>query len=1206
MDRTVDRDILAQALGEHTGGMLPDPDRLMSLIAEMEIKVVRAQFDIPDDLLRTAWYLHGVAAAVPGTDLYDLARRRHAFAVSAHVFDLALAGEHSASGQSNASEQSPSRRGDAEARSGGETEGSRSNAERLRLAFAAQAGYRRCEQDPNATAVFRRVEHLVRTDDDLTDHVDTVAVEAGVAFLGMNRAPLSHALRTWRRQFSALRGLTDLRSLRGTMYGPAEAVVDAVHHLHRHLAFGEATDLEQAQALLWSVVDHSAGTGDLWARWVASHLLELTRELAASSLYSCLPSGTPPAVARTFALSEPAVLTLWPPQRRLLSLQHGNPVDPATTRSLISVPTSAGKTLMAQLIICSHLAQAPGRVLYVCPLRSLGREMRQALRARLRLLGRRLAAEQPDFPAAERGTSLTDDVEILTPERLMHALRQDPAAALEDVGLIVVDEAHHMAQGQRGFVLESLLAYCQTHPTSPRLVLLSAAVGNRASLAGWLAPGVHEGHVVFSDDWRGPRRLHGVLSPHLVDDGVVRTPRKPSKNQPGTTRAIVPVAMRLSLRPTPTSQVTRLVTQPLGERRYAERVPRDWKSASKLSGGTADYKLFAAGAAYLTRAGSVLMIVGTRRDARNTALAIAENLGDREKAASLTAFLADTLGPEHPLVACARKGVAFHHGSLPDDVLRAIEDALRTDELLAIASTSTLTDGVNLPVRTVIVHAPVADDRLTYENQRRLTPAQLLNAVGRAGRAGRETEGWLLLTRYRTPTPADFDHMTPGDAHLQVDSALLDPSALEQLAEAEELIRHTTDAVFTLAGTLVADFAAYVWFTLDALTRIPTLTLNDPLRAVRRLLAMHQLDVSIRERWLDLARHVADQYTRTDPITRHRWTTPGTSLGTARVLDGLAERLTQLLLQAAEPPQPHTSTIVFHQPWGPDEWSLRRTLDFLAEHQVFDDLLTLPEVAGAWTFTNRRTLGLPVLVPLSRAIDDWMAGASIPDLATTWLPGVPREWALEQTVDNVSQTFEHALSWVLGALVNLVNERLENTDASTRLRGDTAWYLRHGVDTEQALALLTSGISSRRLAHLVGRRAADEDVHAEDLRGWLTGLHIDGWRSDFHATEYEIADLLEYVRRREGSLFTTLLEQGRATVEVTATEGSEVVDGRVTITRIAADSAVLSVAHQGRSVATVPADSHVDVTAVLDSGLELAFRLEGRRLVITQSGDRLG
>ncbi|MEU7664358.1 DEAD/DEAH box helicase [Streptomyces lincolnensis] len=386
----------------------------------------------------------------------------------------------------------------------------------------------------------------------------------------MQRAQLNLSLRTWRRQLADLRRLTERPSLSGTMYGPAEAVIEAVYHLNRFLSFGWSEELDRARDHLWSVVDHRVGSGDLWARWIASHLLELLDDLAARSLYTLLPDGTPPAVARTFALSDPAVPTLWPSQRKLLHLEHGNPLDPATSRSLISVPTSAGKPLMAQLVVCSHLARSPGRVIYVSPLRSLGREMRQALRARLRLLGRRLAAEQPDFPAADRDTDIAAGLEILTPERLMHALRHDPVQTLQDVGLIVIDEAHQMAQDRRGFLLEGMLAYCQVHPAAPRMVLLSAAIGNRAALATWLAPDLAEGHVVFSDDWRGPRRLHGMLSPKYISADVVRTPRKASKNHPGTTRATVPVAMRMSLRPTATARPTELVTGPLGTRSFEE------------------------------------------------------------------------------------------------------------------------------------------------------------------------------------------------------------------------------------------------------------------------------------------------------------------------------------------------------------------------------------------------------------------------------------------------------------------------------------------------------------------------------------------------------------------------------------------------------------------------------------------------------------
>uniref|UniRef100_UPI0018D08E65 DEAD/DEAH box helicase n=1 Tax=Streptomyces clavuligerus TaxID=1901 RepID=UPI0018D08E65 len=719
MERTLDPEVLASALGEHqVGGVLPSAQDLLVAMTELEVAAFRGEREIEDETLATAWYLHGLAALDPQTPGYDTVRVRRAFAASAHLMDLALGDER------------------------------RPEAERLQIAFAAQAGYRRSEQDPNATAVYRQVRALVDISGELRRHIGTLAVEAGVVFLSFDRPELGLAVRAWRRQLREVRAVMRRESLAGTMYGPAEAVVEAVFHLYQFLGFGEEQDLLAAQRLLRDVMTQTAGRGDRLARWVAAHLFQLSGEMAASSLYQLLPPGTPPAVARGFALSKPPVMTLWPPQRQLLKLERGNPLDPATSRSLISVPTSAGKTLMAQLVICSHLAQRPGRVVYVSPMRSLGREMRGTLRGRLRVLGRRLAAEQPEFPLGPWASSAQPeggDVEIVTPERLMHMIRNNPGEALAEVGLVVVDEAHHLGQGRRGFVLESLLTLLQAR-RDIRLVLLSAAVGNKGDIASWLDPERPEREVYFTDTWRGPRRMHGLMYPNLMAERAELTERQPTAKHASPVLATVPVETLFDVRPTASSSIARLTTGEVGTRRFAGSAGQ-WNAQTRLAGGITDYKVFAAGAAELTTSGSVLMVVGTRRAARDTALAIAERLPERPEAAALTDYLTETLGAEHPLVRCTLHGVAYHHGALPEDVLHAVEGALRRGELLAIASTSTLTDGVNLPVRTVIVHHKVDGDPLTYDGQRTLSPAELLNAIGRAGRAGRESEGWIFLTR---------------------------------------------------------------------------------------------------------------------------------------------------------------------------------------------------------------------------------------------------------------------------------------------------------------------------------------------------------------------------------------------------------------------------------------------------------------------------
>ncbi|MFB8089615.1 DEAD/DEAH box helicase [Streptomyces sp. NPDC055992] len=1203
MDRTVDPQVLSVALGHHRPGLLPTPAELAALIADVEVDAIRAEFAVSDELLGTAWYLHGVAAAAAGTELYDPVRRQHAFAVSAHVMDLALSDPRNEpdttadqsrldipAGPDVAADQLPAMPLDPRT----------VRARRLDIAFAAQIGYRRCDQDPNASAVFRQVSGLLITDDVLASHLDTLAVEAAVAFLSMQRRPLTRVLRAWRRQLRDLQRLAEVDTLRGTMYGPAQDVIEAVHHLTLYLTRADAGALERAEAHLQAVVTGTAG-GDRSARWVAAHLLELLDDLRAGSLNQLLPPGAPPALAQAFTLSDPPVMTLWPPQRELLKNAHA--LDPSTSRLLISVPTSAGKTLMAQLVICAHLAADTrrGRVLYVSPLRSLGREMRQALRARLRILGRKLGEDLPEFPATGvPGATAGADVEVLTPERLMHALRQDAHAALEDVGLIVVDEAHHMAHDERGFVLEGLLAFCQALPDPPRLILLSAAVGNHGALAAWLDPDQPPESVVFTRQWRGPRRLHGLLTPHELP-GLVRTQRPPRKNQVRNSEAAVPMALQISLRPTAATKPSVMRTGSQGDRVYAEKFHGD-KSTTVPAKSIKNYELFAVGAAVLCRAGSVLMVCPSRVATRNTARAVADRLPEHPPAAPLAEFLAATLGADHPIVECVRHGVAYHHAQLPAEVLHAVEDGLRADQLKVICCTSTLTDGVNLPVRSVIINDEVDDGRArTWSGQRQMGPAQLLNAVGRAGRAGRESEGWILLTRHRPPYASDFALLEPGEDRLHVLSALGTADALTALAAAEQLIAQTADAVFRLAENHAANFVSYVWFTLDALSRIPTLTTGPPLAAVHNLLAMRQLPPDLRQRWLTLAARTAEQYNATESAARRRWTTPGTSIGTARRLDILAEALTVYLMQdsSTAPDREDVWASVFSRP-SPREWPLQQALDFFARHQVYDILLKQPEAKSAWSFTEKQSKTSARLnVDITDAINGWISGEPIPRLATAWLPSLESEWALEQTVSNISETFEHYLAWTVGALVNLVNLRLEEAGAEIRLPTTAGWHLRHGVDTPQALSLLNAGVTSRRLAHQIGHIAADNGIAAEDLRTWLTGLHLAGWRDQFAASEYEINDLLEYVRKRRPSMIGALLDTGHVSLNVLVTRAAPTQRILVQLRPDLGPAHAALVVDDGSQIrALIPADAHLDVHTIIDSGIDFETSLSGDRITL--------
>jgi hypothetical protein len=115
----------------------------------------------------------------------------------------------------------------------------------------------------------------------------------------------------------------------------------------------------------------------------------------------------------------------------------------------------------------------------------------------------------------------------MTPERLMHLLRRDPWDVTDRFSLFVVDEAHLLAQPGRGFLLEGLLS--QLASVDSRLVLLSGVLGNAGALASWLDPDTSE--VLFTCQWRGPRRLHALLYSRALWDRAERS-RRQSRDWP--------------------------------------------------------------------------------------------------------------------------------------------------------------------------------------------------------------------------------------------------------------------------------------------------------------------------------------------------------------------------------------------------------------------------------------------------------------------------------------------------------------------------------------------------------------------------------------------------------------------------------------------------------------------------------------------------
>nr|WP_240163236.1 DEAD/DEAH box helicase [Mycolicibacterium sphagni] len=915
-----------------------------------------------------------------------------------------------------------------------------------------------------------------------------------------------------------------------------------------------------------------------------------------SSVWSVLPDGTPDVVAQAFTVGTPPVLTLWPPQRDLLQRQVSNPLDPSTKRLLLSVPTSAGKTLVAQILICHHLATQSGDVCYVTPLRSLGREMRQSLAGRLRVLEKGLGGDYPDFGeiSVDDFFDLTSEVvntsvEVMTPERLTHLLRHDPEAVLDRFSMYVIDEAHLLAQPGRGFLLESLLAVLST--TETRLVLLSGVMGNAQQVATWLDPFSTE--VLYTSGWRGPRRLHALLYSDVV---WASEERIPLKTKAFLSKSRYPMIADLRVRPAE-GKVFRLTTSrdsPIGHMTRSVRRNGTFKQEQ-----TAFYRLCARTAYELLPAGSLLMILSRRDYARNAAQEVADLLEVTPRTDALRAFLEERLGDVHPLVDCVRHGVAYHHAGLPVDVLDALEQAMRGDVLRAMFATSTLTDGVNLPVRTVLI----CETR--YEGQdpgQQLDAPRLLNAVGRAGRAGRETEGWIVLGLNESPKDANFDRLRPAAEELEIRSTLDSEHALNQLAEAEALVDQTADALFELSPGEASDFAAFVWFVLSAMERLGRLaTTVDLGGAVRGLLAFVQLPVEIEARWLAFAGYIQDQFELTSPSRRLRWTVTGTGLASARAIEEISSEFTELVTaRHGELGQPGSAI-------GPviRSLSVEETLIALEAAGTLTELLDLPEAGSVWRFKPSVGARTTIDASVQLALRGWLGGMNMPELAAQILPTVAdAAWRLEQTVDAISGTFEHFLSWTVGLVIAQANELLIEQGGVAALPENLAYLIRYGVDTNVALNLLISGVRSRRLAYEIGQQALRQGIEWADVRTWLRQLHIDGWRSEFDATSREIDDLAEFCRARGKSPLRQLLETHETTIDLAhpmTPPPPGPLPVRLNMIRTSAAVEVWTLDTPSYGVGTVAAAFHTDLYLLRNSGIEFSAITDGSVVTLRET-----
>lgn len=168
---------------------------------------------------------------------------------------------------------------------------------------------------------------------------------------------------------------------------------------------------------------------------------------------------------------------------------------------IISVPTAAGKTLLAELAMLRS-ALSGKRALYIVPLRALASEKFDSF-SRFSKLGLRIGISTGDFEKKDERLG-RNDIIIATSEKADSLIRNG-ASWVHKIGVLVVDEIHLLDSTNRGPTLEMTMTKLMHLNPEMQVIGLSATVANGRELADWI-----KGEIVASD-WRPVRLREGVL-----------------------------------------------------------------------------------------------------------------------------------------------------------------------------------------------------------------------------------------------------------------------------------------------------------------------------------------------------------------------------------------------------------------------------------------------------------------------------------------------------------------------------------------------------------------------------------------------------------------------------------------------------------------------------------------------------------------------
>ena len=730
------------------------------------------------------------------------------------------------------------------------------------------------------------------------------------------------------------------------------------------------------------------------------------------------------------------VTEMWPSQTASLPLALGD-----NSGAVINLRTSGGKTRVAEIAILKTLStHNMSKVLYLAPFRSLAFEIEQSMNKIFLPLGITVsqlyggsAANVTDFELIKQSQII-----IATPEKTKALIRCGSGIEAE-IKLIVIDEGHLIGAEERYIRNEMFLTHIKEFASRNgiRVLLLSAVLPNADDLAQWVAD---DSALVAESEWKPALERLGLL---LWDGTHVRLEWK-SDGEPFNPNFIQ--------------------RGPLGFGRRRNPFPNNKKEA------------IAATAVRLAQNGTV-MIYSARansinRLAESVLLALGEHPKDYPWDNSLWAVFesicSEELNDDDIVLTAARKGVICHSNRLPTLLRISIEQLMRSKPPLIIIASSTLGQGVNVGISTVIVATP-------YYSSDPIRNRDFWNICGRAGRAFSDAEGKILyaIDTQRAQWQVDNDKRL-ADSYFDnqrvegVQSGLLE--ALKAILRKARL----TNTDFNLLVEAIAndftesdisdEFSEWLNSLFDYLDDellamredfgVDDTNLDWVDDVFRKSLALIQAESENEEHYLLLlrARTIALQNRVKNKANRKKLVASGVPLSVSISILNNIELFRSLATSFVKELEGECDTI-----------------------ELLDNIIRELEI---WSNENASDLigSVPDQVSLDNIRRDWISGVALVTIINS-----------EQKANRISKDYYgFTLPWVIHAISQMFDSEVEEDIVQTY--SDLAMYVELGLPNKTAASIYMAGVRSRSAALELSTLNAFKNKTIAEIRQILLNL----------------------------------------------------------------------------------------------------------------------